>query len=92
LYVLHRCDNPSCINPLHLDVGTQKQNMQDSSRKGRCQEGHGKLTADKVREILSDPRPGRVIAKEIGVGKSTIAAIKGRQSWRHITCPAELAP
>lgn len=43
LVVMHSCDNPSCVNPFHLSVGTQKQNLEDAKNKGRMASGcnHG---------------------------------------------------
>lgn len=46
LWVLHKCDNPSCVNPYHLFLGRNKENVEDRVRKGRtaCGKSHGSKT------------------------------------------------
>jgi hypothetical protein len=81
LFVLHRCDNPLCVNPDHLFLGTQAANMADMARKGRDQ---GKLTPDQVRRVRSDRRTQAEIARDFCVDQTTISRIKRGASRTHI--------
>lgn len=91
LCVLHRCDVPLCVNPAHLFLGTQPDNLADARAKGRLVDGRGarKLSDDAYREILSSPTDrgtGIALARKYGVTETTIARIRhGRQgsTFRH---------
>lgn len=78
LHVLHRCDVPACVNPDHLFVGTQAENMRDMTQKGR--HGRTKLTADAVREIRSSTLPLRVFSDRYGVSISTVSRARRGES------------
>lgn len=83
--VMHSCDNPSCVNPNHLRLGTRADNMQDAKRKGRTArgEGHGrrKLTADQVREIRLASGSQREIADSFGIGQGQVSRIRSGARW-----------
>lgn len=91
-YVCHSCDNPICVNPEHLFLGTQKDNMSDMARKGRAAKGEvkkdAKLTAasiQKIREVYG--QSGVTIAslgRQYGVSATTISLIVKRKKWRHV--------
>ena len=88
--VLHKCDNPGCVNPAHLFLGTQIDNIKDMTSKGRRKHAVGekassaKLTEAKVRAIRADKRGYRKLAKEYGVARQTIAGIKKFVYWKHL--------
>lgn len=75
--VCHHCDNPPCCNPRHLFLGTQRDNLQDASRKGRVL-GPRKLTETdllKVRQLLDQGLTHSAISKKFNVSRSTISRI-----------------
>lgn len=94
--ILHRCDVRSCVNPDHLFVGTQADNVADMVAKGRGRNipQHGEanpmavLTAESVRKIRQDFASGsatqRQMAKRYGVGVMTINRAIRRASWKTV--------
>lgn len=88
--VCHECDNPSCVNPDHLFIGTIADNMRDRDEKGRMADKRGKLngrsvlTEKQVLFIRNDTRSGNIIAKEYGVARSTINRIRKKKTWSHL--------
>ena len=89
LCVCHHCDNPGCVNPSHLFLGTRADNNRDMRMKGRAVvpglsgESHGsaKLSLGDVRNIRLDSRPSLDIAREYGVHYNTIRNIIRGDRW-----------
>lgn len=84
LWVLHKCDNPTCCNPRHLFLGTQLDNWMDCLRKGRTYPQSLQLPAHKVLMVRSDSRPQRTIALYFGISQSYVSKIKRRLSHADI--------
>lgn len=88
--VLHKCDNPNCVNPSHLFLGTQMDNVRDMISKKRGRSPHGRschssrLTETEVLSIRSDGRPVPVLAKTYGISDTSIRKIIDRRSWKHV--------
>jgi len=89
--VLHRCDNPPCVNPAHLMLGTKADNTQDMLAKLRGlageRNGHAKLTGEQASEIRRRRLAGeaqKVLAAEFGVSGATVTRIANREGWRHV--------
>lgn len=97
MLVLHRCDNPPCVNPAHLFLGTHQQNMDDMKAKGRSRSIHRLRGSSSKSAKLRDEdviaikkaflRGGRnfALAREYGVHPDTIARIRRGIYWSHIT-------
>jgi hypothetical protein len=94
LCVLHKCDNPCCVRPDHLFLGTQKDNMEDMVLKGRGKTPNlkgedcnfSKLSATQVLEIrgLDGKKTQSDIAALYGVKQANVSAILLRKNWKHI--------
>lgn len=86
--VLHRCDNPPCVNPEHLFLGTNAENTADKMAKGRHPRGTSshmaKLTEEQVIHIRQSKDPHRTIAAKFGISRPNVSVIKHKKSWAHI--------
>lgn len=90
--VLHKCDNPSCVNPDHLFIGSLADNSRDCVKKGRnfTPDNRGeratwaKLSAEDVREIRKKEKTGPEYAKMFGCSKSAIYMIWCGHNWASI--------
>jgi hypothetical protein len=91
MYVCHACDNVACVNPNHLFLGTQKQNLQDMANKGRSTRGvknpMAKLTEEQVKEIKQGFAEGKTdveLSMQFNISRSTIYGIRNRRLWSYI--------
>lgn len=85
--VLHKCDNPKCVRPSHLWLGTIRENNSDMCQKRRNnfgeRNGHAKLTWESVAQIkkLIGKVPGHKLAKQFKISQSQISEIKNGRAW-----------
>lgn len=91
LSVCHKCDNPSCVNPHHLFVGTYDDNNKDRARKGRSSHGetHPKAVLTEEQAILvmqmrHSGKSQREIGKSLGVSHVAIGNIFRGITWKHL--------
>jgi HNH endonuclease len=91
-FICHVCDVPACVNPDHLFLGTNADNMQDCAAKGRTARGEKsgmhKLTEDQVREIRQRYSEGgvsqRTLAGAYGVSIGVINTVIHQDAWKHV--------
>ena len=84
LHVLHRCDVRDCVNPEHLFLGTDKDNIHDCIAKVRfSQTRRDLLTEEQIADIKSSTDSHRVLAGRHKVSKTTIARVK-HDCWRPV--------
>ena len=86
--VRHACDNPSCVNPDHLMLGSQRDNMDDMVRRDRqprgSRNGQAKLTEEQADAIRVSSRSSPELAAEYGVSDSHVRMIKTGRAWTHL--------
>jgi len=98
--VCHRCDVRLCVNPAHMFIGTQADNMRDMVQKGRSAHNEltpaprgaahplARLTEDAVRVIRQRHAEGlvseRALGREYGVSRNTISDVAHRRTWTHV--------
>lgn len=100
LCVLHHCDNPGCVRPDHLYMGTHQDNMNDKKERGKVAKGGrpgargehnalSKLTEAQVREIRLEYQEGTISQRKLGVkfgvARSTIRDIVRQRNWKYVT-------
>jgi hypothetical protein len=83
--VCHRCDTPQCVNPDHLFLGSQLENLRDMFAKGRHPRHGQKLSPEQVRAIRADTRPYTVIAGEFGVSAAAVCLLRQRRTYANVT-------
>jgi hypothetical protein len=91
MHVLHNCpgaDNPACVNPAHLWLGTQADNSRDASNKGQIRCGDARsdtcLTGEQVREIRARGINAAEAAREYSVSQTTAYRVIHRRTWKHL--------
>jgi hypothetical protein len=93
LQVCHSCDNPPCVNPDHLFLGTAKENILDSVNKGRWNAPKGEqsywskltdLDVLKIRALVDGGQSQKEIATQFKITQANVSAIKVRRTWKHL--------
>jgi len=85
--VCHQCDTTTCVNPKHLFLGTHKDNMMDSAKKGRLNNPKAKLNPDKIRYIRKQHRQGvsqADLCREFNYSTGSMSNIISGKSWSHV--------
>ena len=84
MYICHHCDTTKCVNPKHLFLGTQADNIKDCHSKRRNQKKLNDEQVIYIIKLIKQNKNNIEIAKEFNVTKTTIKAIRNFKTWRHL--------
>lgn len=97
MVIMHKCDNRKCVNPNHLCLGTQKENIHDMIAKGRkapiyrqgSLNGRATIAEDDIRYIRAVAVKGRggnvqMLAEKYSITTTQVLSILSKKSWSHI--------
>ncbi len=91
--VLHKCDTPICVNPDHLFLGTQKENVWDMLDKGRVKPACGSKNSNskliesdvmEIKKLLASGVLQKTIASRFHINGSQVSRIKNGKTWGHV--------
>lgn len=80
--VRHKCNNRLCVNPKHLELGTQADNVKDMWVNKGAPRGNARLTESQIASIRADPRSSRQLAPIYGVSDAHIRSIRQGRAWK----------
>jgi hypothetical protein len=92
MFVMHKCDNPECVNPSHLAIGTPKENTADMIAKGRKrvvapvgnENGKAIITPDIVRLIRSSDESHASLARRFNISPNCVRGVRIGRTWSHV--------
>ncbi|MDX9896524.1 MAG: HNH endonuclease [Desulfofustis sp.] len=85
--VCHTCDNPKCVKPSHLFLGSQQENLLDMARKGRSTMHNAKIDEEKafaIHKMAAEGMSQAKIGKAFGIGQQTVWKILRGLRWRSV--------